>query len=112
MVRGLKNMQMEIYMKEIILMVFARALVLSDGEMEVFMMEISNKVIVMVMAFGNQINPLTKHIKVIICWIKSMAMAFMIGEMVIFIRGITFKIKEMDMVSYITKINLCTRANG
>ena len=91
---------------------FVKVVVFSSGKMEVFMMEILSKVIEMDTVFGNLINKLIRHIKVIICWIKSTAMESIIGEMVTFIKGITLMIKETVMDSCIIKINLCIKENG
>lgn len=95
--------------RESLSMGFVKGVGLTNGKMEVYMMEISNKDVGMGTEFGNQ---WIKDMKAIICWIRNMDLVFMIGEMVTFMKVIIFRIKEMVMESCISKINLCIKVNG
>ena len=112
MEKARKCMQMVTNTKEIISTVFAKVVALLNGQMVVFTMVILNKVIVMGMVSGSQIKQQIKYTKVITCWIKSMDMANTIGEMDMFLKVITWKIKEMAMESCILKKKSCIKGNG
>lgn len=87
------------------LMDFLRVLELITGKIYHIIEEILNKASEMVMVFG-QLLKKNNTIKGTICSIENMVMAFMIGEMDIFIKEISLRIKDAVKDSSILMISL------
>lgn len=105
MAKVLNILEMEMYTKVNMWTDYPKDMVSIFGMIRAIIKETLNKVLEMVMVFGDMVaNPL-KNTKDITAWIKNQDMEYMNGKMVGYIKEISIMILEMDLESYMTKIN-------
>lgn len=95
-----KYMEMGIDTKDNLLMDFLKAMDNIIGLMDQCLKEILNRVLEMVMGFGKVEMEQTKTIKDIICWIRSMDMEFITGEMATYIKDSGWMTFAMDKENF------------
>lgn len=112
MARECNTTKMGINIRDSLLTAFLKATVSILGQMALYIVETSSKAIEMAMESGLITLPANKITKDTTCWIKSMAMGYMIGEMVTYIKEASLRTKGVGKDSYSTTTNWFMRVFG
>lgn len=108
-----KYMEMEIYIKDNLLMDYRKELELIIGKMEVLIVETLSKDFEVGMDYGKWGKMrMIKNIRDIIVWIKNLDMDNILGQMDGFIKEIFRMTIDKGMASFLILINAFFKANG
>lgn len=110
--RGFKNLQTEIYIKDYMLMENLLGLGNITGLMEAILKVYLKMVYVMGKVSGREDLEIVISMKGNMLTIRSLAMVFSLGQLVMFIKAIMKMIQEMDMAKCTGVMEVIIKANG